>query len=113
MFCDLRPGIRRNVLAAGWFGGGFGGFSSVLAAGIATKKALIIGAMTVMGPALATGLTIASLTVLGYAAAYRSAVGSARKEIETALDAMEAGIHSDDLFGELPTKQISRERESR
>lgn len=69
------------------------------------------GALTVTGPALVAGVTITGLTVLCYAAAYRSAVGSARREIETALDATEAGIHSDELFGELTVPQLTRGRE--
>ncbi len=101
VFCDLRPGIRRNVLAAGWIGGGFGSLASVLAAAVATKGALVIGALTVAGPAVATGLGVVGLTVWGYRAAYRSAVGSARAEMEKALDAVEGGIQSDDLFGAL------------
>ena len=99
VFCDLRPGIRGNVLVAWWTGGILGSVGAVLAAGVANKAALIIGALTVVGPAVATGVGAAGLTVVGYRMAYRSAVRSARAEIEKALDAVEGGLQSEQLFG--------------
>jgi serine/threonine protein kinase len=101
VFCDLRPGIRRNVLAASWMGGGFGGFGSILAAAIATKKALLITMFTVSVPAALTGLTITGATIWLYRATYRYGMSKARKEIMKALDAIEGGIQSEALFGAL------------
>jgi eukaryotic-like serine/threonine-protein kinase len=101
VFCDLRPGIRRNVLAASWMGGGFGGFGSILAAAIAAKKALLITMFTVTVPAAVTGLAITGATIWAYRAAYRYGISKARKEITKALDAIEGGIQSEALFGAL------------
>jgi hypothetical protein len=99
VFCDLRPGIRRNVLAACWMGGGFGGFGSVLAAVIAVKKAVLITMFTATAPAVIAGLAITGVTIWGYRTAYRWGVDKSRKEITKALDAIEGGIQSEALFG--------------
>jgi hypothetical protein len=99
VFCDLRPGIRRNVLAACWMGGGFGGAGSVFAALVAVKKAVLITMFTATAPAVIAGLAITGATIWGYRTAYRWGVDKSRKEITKALDAIEGGIQSEALFG--------------
>ena len=99
VFCDLRPGIRRSVFWSSALGGGFGGFGSVLAAVIAAKKAVLITMFTVTVPAAVTGLAITGLSVWAYRAAYRWGMKKARKEIMKALDAIEGGLQSVELFG--------------
>ena len=106
VFCDLRPGVRRNVLAASWLGGSFGSFGSVLAAAVAVKKALIVTMFTATIPAVITGLVIAGATVLGYRATYKSHVNRARTELTRALDAIEGGIQSEALFGALSPPRL-------
>jgi hypothetical protein len=82
-------------------GGGFGGFGSILAAAIATKKALLITMFTVSVPAAVTGLAVTGTTIWLYRLAYRYGISKARKEIAKALDAIEGGIQSEALFGAL------------
>jgi eukaryotic-like serine/threonine-protein kinase len=114
VFCDLRPGVRRNVLAASWMAGAFGGFGSVfgaLAATVAAKTALVITMFTITVPAVLAGVSISGLTILGYRATYRAYVNRARKELAKALDAIEGGIQSEALFGALSPPRLEAPRE--
>lgn len=82
-------------------GGGVGALGSLVAAAIAHNGVMILGVLTVAGPAVLTGAGLLGLTMMGYRGSYRSAVRSARAEIEKALDAVEGGIQSDEIFGAL------------
>jgi hypothetical protein len=114
VFCDLRPGVRRNVLAAAWMAGTFGGLGSIFAAGVASgvaEAALVITMFTVAVPAVLAGISVTGLTVLGYRAMYRHYVNRARKELTRALDAIEGGIQSEALFGVLSPPRLAPPRE--
>jgi hypothetical protein len=106
VFCDLRPGVRRNVLAASWLSGALGSLGSVFAAGIAAKQALILTMFTATVPAAVAGLVIAGGTIAGYRASYRYSVNRARGELTRALDAIEGGIQSEALFGSLSPSRL-------
>lgn len=79
---------------------------SIVAAAIAVKKALIIGLFTATVPAVLTGLVLSGGTIVGYRAAYRGALGKARRELTRALDAIEGGIQSEALFGALAPPRL-------
>ena len=114
VFCDLRPGVRRNVLAAAWMGGAFGSIGAVFgaaAASVAAKTALVITMFTVTVPAVLAGLGITGLTIAGYRATYRGYVKRAQKELTRALDAIDGGIQSEVLFGALSPPRLEPPRD--
>jgi hypothetical protein len=109
VFCDLRPGVRRNVLASGWTAGILGGVASVFgaaAASAAAETALAISMFTVSVPAVVAGLSVTGLSVLGYRWMYRYYMNRARGELTKALDAIDGGIQSEELFGALPGPRL-------
>ncbi|MES2178654.1 MAG: serine/threonine-protein kinase [Gemmatimonadota bacterium] len=101
VFCDLRPGIRRNVYASGAISGLVGAAGSLVAATVTTKTFAVLSILAVGIPAVSTGLGLVGLTVVGYRMLYRAAVRWSRAEIEKALEAIEGGIQSDAVFGSL------------
>ena len=116
VFCDLRPGVRRNVLASTWTAGIFGSIASVFGAfagSAAAETALAITMFGVAVPAVLAGLSVTGLSVFGYRWMYRYYLNRARAEITKALGAIDGGIQSEELFGVLPPPRLEPPREDR
>jgi hypothetical protein len=100
--CDLRPGVRRNVLVsqgmAGMIGSGTGFFTGAVLA----KGAAVALSTAVLGPAAAVGLATAGVCLSAYRWLYPAALNKARREIHGALEAVAAAVQSEDVFGTLP-----------
>ena len=104
MQIDLREGLTANL---GGYGGGVGFLAAAGGgAGVAiAAKTLAIGGIALLGP-LAGGAAIAGLAaMLTVGPLYKWEMGKATGELESLLAAIEVGIRSLDIFGEMPTAE--------
>ncbi|MDP1889357.1 MAG: serine/threonine-protein kinase [Gemmatimonadaceae bacterium] len=99
MTADLRPGVRRNVLASRWLSGSIGAISGALGATMLAKAAgIAIVATLGAGGGLAIGVTVLGLA--SYRLLYRSVVRKARGEMQRALEAVAGAVQAEVVFGE-------------
>jgi hypothetical protein len=99
MTADLRPGVRRNVIASKWMAGILGGLGGGVGTAVLIKgaAAAVVGVAGMGGVAVAAAIGGASL--LGYRSLYRSTVNKARDEMLRALESIAATMRAEDVFG--------------
>jgi hypothetical protein len=100
--CDVRPGVRRNVRVWQMLAGVAGSALGLLKGAALAKGAATALAWNVFGPAVALGLVAAGVGVLVYRRLYPVMLDRARREILGALQAVGAGVQSEEVFGRLP-----------
>ncbi|MDQ8154548.1 MAG: serine/threonine-protein kinase [Gemmatimonadota bacterium] len=99
MTADLRPGVRRNVLASRWISGVLGGFVGVLSSAV-LGKAAGLGVLLGLGAGGGIGLGVAALGLWAYRPLYRSVLRKARDEMEHALGAVAGTVQAEAVFGQ-------------
>lgn len=98
MTADLRPGVRRNVLAARWLSGSVGAFVGTLST-LVMAKAAGLAVLAALGAGGGLGLGITALGLWAYRPLYRSVVAKARGEMERALGAVAGTVQAEAVFG--------------
>jgi hypothetical protein len=98
MFVDLRPGVRRNVNASLGLGTVIGTLAGIgsLALG---NYALMLTDLGMVGFGTAVAVAVGGGMTLAYRPLYRSVVRKANGELARAMDAVEAGLQTEALFG--------------
>jgi eukaryotic-like serine/threonine-protein kinase len=101
LFVDLRPGVRQNVNASVGFSAGFGVLGGALGSALIAKAAGI--GLLAIGPGAGIAVGIGALVLGSYRWVYRSTIDKAVRELNKALDALEGGLQSEEVFsGALP-----------
>jgi serine/threonine protein kinase len=100
--CDLRPGVRRNVLASRWIAGSLAGTGGALTSAVLAKGAALLLSAAVLLPAAGVAAGLGAVSLFAYRRLYRSTLAKARAELERALDAVAAAVQSEAVFGQLP-----------
>jgi predicted Ser/Thr protein kinase len=103
VYGDLRPGMRKNLVASHWSAGGGGVLAGLLGWVVAAApKALALGSL--LSPVV--GLTGAVLgAASGYAAfrwSYRGALAGAEQELTEMLEAVGRSLRAQQVFGVAP-----------
>jgi predicted Ser/Thr protein kinase len=101
MTIDLRSGLATNVFGYGAIAGGGSTVGGVIAAALAKKAFLLVGA-AIAGPAVATALVVGVGLVAVTGPMYRWEMRKAAAELEAALGAIDASMRAFDIFGEAP-----------
>ena len=100
MFVDLRPGVRRNVNASAIIAGFFAGAGGI-GSGAIIGAATALTALGAVVPGLVAGALFGLGSVRGYRALYRKTVRKAERELAAALDAVQASLKAEVVFGTL------------
>jgi len=96
---DLRNGVKKNAKYGIGMGLGLGGGGAALGIGLsAAKGALLLAAPIGIGAFVVMG----GLMVGAYRWTFRWGLTRARKELEAMLDALQASVRSQDVFGAPP-----------
>ncbi len=96
---DLRNGVQKNAKIGMWMGLGLGGGGAALGIGLSVAA----GAALVAIPVGAAALIGVGGTMIGlYRVTFRWGLKRARKELEAMLDALQASVRSQDVFGAPP-----------
>ncbi|MDX2262356.1 MAG: serine/threonine-protein kinase [Gemmatimonadales bacterium] len=96
---DLRSGVQKNAKLGFGLGLGMGGGGAALGIGLAAAK----GAFMVAAPiGVGIFLGVAGLMVGMYRWTFRWGLRRARQELEAMLDALQASVRSQDVFGAPP-----------
>lgn len=93
---DLRSGVKKNAKLGFGLGLGFGGGGAAVGVALSAAK----GALLLAAPiGLAAFLAVSALMVGTYRVTFRWGLKRARKELEHMLDALQASLRSQDVFG--------------
>lgn len=97
---DLRPGLRKNLLANRWIAGVIGA-ATAIAGGVVLSSGATLGAIAAV-PALAGAALLAGGSLAAYRWSYRHALKKGTEEIDQMLAALETNLRSQQLFGAPP-----------
>jgi len=100
MHGDLRPGLRKNLVADGWIAA-VAGAGGAAAGGAVGWAALGLGALSA-APALAGAAVLGGLSLAWYRWIYRRALRKSAEELQQLLGAVEAHLRSEAVFGSAP-----------
>lgn len=96
---DLRSGVKKNAKYGLWMGLGMGGGGAATGIALsAAKGALLLAAPIGIGAFAVVG----GLMVAGYRWTFRWGLKRARQELEHMLEALQASVRSQDVFGAPP-----------
>ena len=110
MTADLRPGVRKNILASKWAAGLLGGGGGFATGAILSKGAAVAASLAVLGPAIAAGAAVVGLSLWGYRKLYSSTVAKAEREMRQSLEAVASALRSAEVFGTLPASRFEAGR---
>jgi predicted Ser/Thr protein kinase len=100
---DLRSGVKKNAKYGIGMGLGLGGGGAAVGIGLsAAKGAFLLAAPIGIGAFLVVG----GLMVGAYRWTFRWGLNRARKELEAMLDALQASVRSQDVFGAPPPTPV-------
>ncbi|MBK8005576.1 MAG: serine/threonine protein kinase [Gemmatimonadetes bacterium] len=103
IYGDLRPGLRKNLVANYWIAGALGASGAAIGGGV-SLAALGLGALAAL-PALGGAALFGGLSLAGYRLLYPYALRKAEEELEGMMAAIESNIRSVQVFGAAPVPE--------
>jgi predicted Ser/Thr protein kinase len=98
MTCDLRPGVRRNVLASKWIAG-MGGATAGVFSTLTLAKVLGTAALAMTGAGGGIAVATVAASLWWYRWLYVGVLDKSRKEMRGALEGVAASVQSETIFG--------------
>jgi hypothetical protein len=100
VYGDLRPGLRKNLVADRWIAGSIAA-AGAFVGGAAGATGLALGGLAFL-PAIGVAALLGGGSLAAYRWSYRHALRKGLEEIEGMLSALETHLRSQQLFGAPP-----------